>query len=245
MQHQQPTVAQSHVGLSAEQLLQLQAELLGRKDFHEAATALAQQLTNALKCDRATIGWRKEKGFQVLATSYAADVHSNQEAAGLVTRAMEESAEQGVRLVFPEPNSARPQVLLAHQELAQRQGYAVCTVPLTYDGIIVGALTMERRDREFAQAEAAHIERIATMMAPPLNLKYENELSLWRRIVVAGKNRLSHLPTTSTPSGKLAIAGLSTGLVAVALVLLLPTAYRISAPARLEGAVQRTSDRTS
>lgn len=238
--HQQPTAAQSHVALSAAQLLQLQAELLGRKNFHEAATALAQQLTNALNCDRATIGWREKNGFQVLATSYAADVHSSQETAGLITRAIEEAVEQGVSLVFPEHKTARPHILLAHQELAKRQGYAVCTVPLSYHGAIVGALTMERRDQEFTPAEGAHIERVATMMAPPLALKYENELSLWRRFVAVSRSRLSHLPNTDTPSGKLVIAGLAAGLVALALVLLLPSAYRISAPARLEGVVQRS-----
>lgn len=237
---QPPFTDQGYARLTAQELLQLQAELLGRKKFPEAATSLAQQLTNALKCDRVTIGWRKGKSFQVLATSYAADVHSSQETAGLHTRAMEEAVEQGVRLVFPEHATARPHILLAHRELAKRQGYAVCTVPLPSDGTIVGALIMERRDPEFTPAEAAHIERVATMMAPPLALKYENSLSLWHRFMAASATRLSRLPSTKTPAGKLVIAGFGIGFAALALVAFLPTSYRLSAPARVQGAVQRT-----
>ena len=227
------------MALSAEQLLQLQAELLGRKDFGEAATAVAQQLASSLKCDRASIGWREKDSMNVVAASYVAEVHSRQETARLVAAAMDEAAEQGVRLVHPEPESGRPRVLLAHGELAHRQGYAICTAPLIHDGRVVGALTMERRDREFGTAEATHIERVATMMTPSLVLKYENGLSLWRRVMADARTGLRHVLRTDTPARKLVVASIATGLVLLALALLLPMTYHVTGPARLEGVVQR------
>jgi hypothetical protein len=225
--------------LSAEQLLQLQAELLGRKRFSEAATGLAQQLASGLKCERASIGWREKDGMNVVAASYVAEVHTRQETARLIAAAMEEAAEQGVRLVHPEPDRGKPHILLAHDELARRQGYTVCTVPLAYDGRIVGALTMERRDREFTATEAAHIERVATMLAPSLALKYESGLPLWRRCTTTAKSALDHTIKSDTPASKPFIISVASVFLMLSGLLLFPSAYQVSAPARLEGAIQR------
>ncbi|MEQ1592685.1 MAG: HlyD family efflux transporter periplasmic adaptor subunit [Thiobacillaceae bacterium] len=227
------------VSLSSEHLLQLQAELLGRKRFREAATALAQQLAGSLKCDRASLGWREKNGIEVVAASYVAEVHARQETARLVAAAMEEATEQGIRLVHPEPDSNRPHIVLAHDELARRQGYALCTVPLAHEGRIIGALTMERRDGEFTATEAAHIERVAAMLAPTLALKYENGLSIWRRSSTSFKEKLHSLLQTGTPAHKPILIGIATAAVLLAGVLLIPMPYNVSAPAKLEGAVQR------
>lgn len=235
----QKTAGVSRAALSAEQLLQLQAELLGRKRFAEAATALAQQLANSLKCDRVSLGWREKDGMHVVAASYVAEVHTRQETARLVAAAMEEAAEQGVRLVHPEPDKGKPHILLAHDELARRQGYAICTAPLAHDSKIAGALTMERREREFTPAEAAHIERIASMLAPSLALKYENGLSPWRRLVLNAKAGIAHLLKTDTPARKPFIIGVAAVFVLLGVVLLFPFSYHVSAPAQLEGTVQR------
>lgn len=225
--------------LSAEQLLQLQAELLGRKRFNEAATGLAQQLASGLKCERASIGWREKDGMNVVAASYVAEVHTRQETARLIAAAMEEAAEQGVRLVHPEPDNGKPHILLAHDELARRQGYTICTVPLAYDGRIVGALTMERRDREFTAGEAAHIERVASMLAPSLALKYENGLSLWRRCTTTAKAAFGTTLKSDAPASRPFIISVASVFLLLSGLLLFPTTYNVSAPAKLEGAIQR------
>lgn len=229
----------ARAGLSAEQVLQLQAELLGRTRFNEAATALAQQLAHSLKCDRASIGWREKHGMRVIAASYVAEVHARQETARLVAAAMDEAAEQGASLVYPEPDRARPHILLAHDELARRQGHAICTVPLVYNGEIVGAVSLERRDSAFSAPEAAHIERAATMLAPVLALKYENGLSLWRVFITRLRETTGKILKLDTPARKPVIAGILGAGALLAFFLLFPFGYHVSAPARLEGAIQR------
>ena len=76
-----------HAVISAEQMLQLQAALLGRKRFNEAATALAQQLNSCLKCDRTSIGGRKKDDVSIVAASYVAEIHARQETARLIAAA--------------------------------------------------------------------------------------------------------------------------------------------------------------
>ena len=243
--HVPPTAPQSaevqarRVMLSPEQLLQLQAELLGRKRFNEAVTALAQQLASSLKCDRASFGWREQNGIRVVAASYVAEMHARQETVRLVAAAMDEAVEQGATLIYPEGDAASPHITLAHHELAQRQGYGLCTVPLAHEGRIIGALTLERRDGSFTPSEAAHIARVATMIAPVLALKYENGLPVWRRIRRDLKARLDRLLQAETPARKPMLFGLALAIGLLTLGLLIPTAYTVSAPAKLEGAIQR------
>lgn len=226
--------------LTAEQLLQVQAELLGRKRFGEAATALTQQLANHLKCDRVSLGWREKNGMAVVAASYVAEVHARQETARLVAAVMDEATEQGVSLLHPEPHTTRPHILLAHDELARRQGNALCTVPLVHGGEILGALTLERRGQGFTPDEAAHFERVASQLAPVLELKYDIGLSVWRRLTTHAKSRLHHLLQSDTPASRPIRIGLAVAALLLAGVLLFPFAYHVSAPAKLEGAIQRT-----
>jgi len=113
-------------------------------------------------------------------------------------------------------------------------------VPLVYDGNIVGALTMERREGIFSQHEAAHIERVSAMTAPALALKYENGLSLWRQFQVRVRARLALLLKSDTPAGTPIKIGLALTGALLAGLLLFPLEYHVSASATLEGAMQRT-----
>ncbi|MEQ1661561.1 MAG: HlyD family efflux transporter periplasmic adaptor subunit [Thiobacillus sp.] len=234
------TAAQaSRAVLSAEQLLQLQTELLGRKRFDEATAGLAQQLANSLRCERATLGWQERNGIKIVATSYVAEVHSRQETARLVAAAMEESLEQSVRLVHPAPETGRPLILLAHDELARRQGYAICTVPVSYEGKFIGALTMERREGEFSPQQATHIERVASMLAPALALKYESGQPLRRRMREGFRLAHQQLFNPETVASKPFIFGAAGVFLLLAGLLLMPVTHHVSAPATLEGATQR------
>jgi multidrug efflux pump subunit AcrA (membrane-fusion protein) len=173
----------------------------------------------------------------VVAASYVAELHVRQETARLVAAAMDEAAEQGSTLIHPEPEGGKPRIGLAHEELARRQGYALCTVPLVHGGAVVGAFTLERREGDFSVEEGTRHEHLACMLAPILVLKYENALPLWQRGLAAAKASLR--PGTGTVASKPIIYGLTAGFVVLAFIALFPFTYSVSAPARLEGAFQR------
>ena len=225
--------------LTAEQLLQLQAEVLGRQHFDEAATALAQQLAAKLGCDRVSIGWQSPHGIKVVAASYVAELHVRQETSRLVSAAMNEAVEQGVSLTYPEQAGGKPRIQLAHEELSRRQGYALCTVPLVHAGKVAGALTLERRDGSFCADEAVALEHLACIVAPVLALKYENDLPLWKGVTTAATASLHQMLKAGTPASKPVIYSIAGGVMLLAFILLFPFTYHVSAPARLEGAIQR------
>lgn len=235
-----PADTPARTALAAGQLLQLQAAILGRRHFVGAVTALAQQLAGELGCDRISVGWNGAHGMEVVAVSYVAELHVRQETARLVAAAMEEAAEQGITLVHPAPDGSRPLIRLAHEELERRQGYALCTVPLVHSGQVVGALVLERRRGGFSTEEAAGHEHLACMLAPLLLLKYENDLPLRQRALNAARAGLRRLVQPGTSAARPLIYGVAAVFLLLAFVLAFPFAYRVSAPARLEGSMQRT-----
>jgi RND family efflux transporter MFP subunit len=78
------------------------------------------------------------------------------------------------------------------------------------------------------------------MLAPLLLLKYENDLPLRQRGLNAARAHLRQLLQMGTPAGKPLIFGLAAGFLLLVLILSFPLTYRVSAPARLEGSIQRT-----
>ena len=228
--------ADNELQISSQQVLLLQAEFLSRKRFAEASTALARKLVAALNCEQASIGWLSQDHAEVIATSYSNELHARQESTRLLAAAMEEATEQGCSLIYPEPNATKSLILLAHAELARHHGDAVCTIPLVCNSQIVGALILERQKQLFSPNEVAQIEHMATLLAPCLGLKFENDLPLGRRLSADVKTLLQQIGKPQHKAATMTVATLLTLLLAL---LLIPVSFKINAPARLEGAVQR------
>ncbi len=225
---------------AAPAVLRAQAALLSRPGLSEAGTALAAELAQLLGCRRVSVGLRDGATVRIVATSLGREVDARLGAAALLAAAMNESLDQAATVAVPADRQAVPLVAYAHSQLAL-QG-AACTVPLkgagdgAHDGgaapLLAGALTLER-DTPFTPDELLLCEDIASFAGPVLQLKEQAALSAWRRAVRAGR-------TWATAPGKRGLR-IAAGMLAVGLVLActVPLPYRVSAPARLEGSVQR------
>jgi len=151
---------------------------------------------------------------------------------------MEEAVWQSVTLVYPLPEGAQPRVDRAHADLAQRHGSGwIATIPLVKAGGPCGAITLERsRSEAMERAELALCENIAALLGPFLEVKRTVDRPWPTKLVSA-------LGEAVAPLFGAGHVGLKVGFgAAFALLLgaaLLPADYRVSAPARLEGEVQR------
>lgn len=151
---------------------------------------------------------------------------------------MEESADQDATVVLPALDARTPQVALAHEQLLDQHGAgAVCSVPLTHSGKIVGALTFERRrGKPMDAATVALCEDVALLLGPILELERRATESGFERLRARLRDGFAKL----TGRGHLELKLLTA--TAVAGLLLLGMAqgeYRVSANATLEGRVQR------
>ncbi|MBI2772365.1 MAG: HlyD family efflux transporter periplasmic adaptor subunit [Burkholderiales bacterium] len=225
-----PDLPETHASPdAASAVLRAQAALLSRGPLEEAATALAVELAGLLRCTRASVGILDGR-LEVVATSQARDLDARMDAAAAIGAAMNESLDQSATLCFPGTDGGVPMVTLAHQVLAATG--AACTVPVKGTDGVVGALTLERPEA-FSAGEIALCEDVAGFAGPVLELKHQAQLAWWRRAMRGGRQWLGSRGNLGFKLGALATVAL------LAAAFTVPVSYRVSAPARLEGSVQR------
>lgn len=221
----------------AARLLEFQEPLLTHQSFREGATALASELAGVLKLDHVAIGFRDRTYSRVEAISSFADFEHGARIFKLISIAMDEAIDQSATVAYPSVQDDRPRINVAHAELGKRRTGAVCSVPVVHDGRAIGSVTFERGgETGFTKQEVADFEQIVSMVGPVLHLKRENERSWhWRlrRAITGMAGKFvgpGHVVSKCAAVGALLVAGASA---------LVTTDYRIGAPARLEGSVQR------
>ena len=232
-----PAEAQPRESGHAARLLGLQAIVLGQDRLLEAATALATELATEFSCERVSLGFAERGGvISVAAMSHTAQFDPRSQVIRDLGAMMDEAAEQAISVTVPAIELEAPCIALLHAELVRRQGGAVCTVPLVGDGTIYGAITLERSGAAFTQAEVSLCEHVASFLGPVLQLKRNYEHAWSTRCARALRAARPYIVGQGHWGAKLAIWGV---ILAVAAALTLPAPYRLSAPARLEGSIQR------
>ena len=223
--------------LDAASVLHFQAIVLSHDGFAGAATAFATELASAMHFDRVSVGFTNNGYTGVVAISHSADFESKAEIIRAVGEAMDEAVEQGATIVYPGTGGERPQVTLAHAALSRRQGGIACTIPLASNGRIFGAVTMHRASATtIGKDELTRCEHLVCLVGPILDLKYSNERSWLRRLRQNTRAGWDYVREPGHVKVKAAVCGATAVLAALTFV---PVEYRVSAPARLEGAVQR------
>lgn len=220
--HQEP--------LAQDVILRCQSALLSRASLAEAATALATELAGLMGCRRVSIGLLDEDKLRIVASSQAGELESRHAAAVAITAAMHEALDQRLSVAWPTLGPPASVISVAHRQLAGAG--AASTVPVVSDGRLIGAMTLEWPAMAQARLDRlAMWEDVASFAGPVLDLKRHAEAPWHRRIAAALRGG------AATPSRR-GTAWLA-AILAAALLMALPLPWRVSAPARLEGSVQR------
>ena len=218
--------------------LDLVASLLEQPRFDDSATAFTTELAVRLGCDRVALGVLKGRRVRIRAVSHSPQFEQRANLMRAIEAAMEESIDQGEAVVCPPGPEERAVVAMAHEALLGESGAgSAATFPLLHDGRVIGALTLERATGyRFDMPTLEMCEAIASLAGPIVELKRGNETSLPTHAALAVAGLWERLAGPGHAALKLG----SVGLVAAAAFLALATgAYRISATATVEGAVQR------
>ena len=223
--------------VDASKVLQIQAALLAQPRFAGAATAFVSELAVLFGATRVWLGWVENGSAAVVAMSAELDLQRNAELCQALAAAMDEAIEQGASIVYPTEREARPRITLAHAAVSRRGTGGVVTVPVVSAGRIIGAVTLEHRSSEsMLPGGVAACEHLVCLIAPVLELKRDADQSWYARL----RQQARELPAQLLRPGH---AGLKAGaLAAIALIAALslwPVEYRVSAPAHLEGSIQR------
>lgn len=222
-----PTAPAGHAPATA-LLLRPLAAALGRARLADAATAFALELCEMAQCARISLGVLQHGGLELAGSSHPAELKPGQPGATALLDAMQEALDQQQAVAWP-PLPQQDLVTLAHRQLAASG--AACTVPLVDGTRVVGALTLERAAPAFSGVEIDRLADLSRLAGPVFDLKRELALPWTRRLLQAVRARFE------SPSRRSMRIGAVVAVVLLALAVPLP--WRVSAPARLEGSVQR------
>ncbi len=221
----------------AGEILQLQAAILSTQHFAEAAATFATLTAQLLGFERVCVGFLEDAQVTLVAMSHGAALDAHQEINRNITAVMEEAVDQAAILSYPHTASGHPRITLAHAELVQRNGGSVCTVPLANLGAIVGAVSAERdSNTPFNAHQIALLEQVVVLVGPLLALKRDSQRPWRKQAWDSLRNLRTRLAGPGEHQFKLIVGG---GVLAAVILLLVPMPYQVSAPARLEGEIQR------
>jgi len=162
---------------SAAGRLGIVVETIARAVAHDtckaAAIAVVNELARQLNCERVTIGFRDGQDMQVTAMPNTASLEERANLVRAVAAAMNEAVDQDKLVVLPAADNDQGVLVRAHEQLrAQFGADAICTMPFSHNGEVLGALTFERsRKRPFDTQTLALAETVAAVVGPILQIK--------------------------------------------------------------------------
>lgn len=225
----------------ARQAIDLSLSLMAEPGFKSAGMALANLLCRQLQCELVQVGWVQARSAKLVARSNSAWHDGRTDLVRLAEQAMDEALDQGLTLVWPDAGAVAQPGLSATRALdAYRRSCnaaSVLVVPMRAQGQSVGALLLER-SQPFDEADIDAVEALNLMAAPLLQLKHLSDESVPRHL----RRKWVAWAGWLTGSRHLGWKLLVTTIAALLLVAaLLPVAHRVSAPAVVEGEIQRAA----
>lgn len=219
-------------------VLQLIATSVSHERFDSAATAVVTELASTFGCERVSLGFMAGRHVVVRALSHSSTFGKKMNIIRALESAMEEAADQMATVVYPPRDDGNIQVTRAHAELHQQHGAGpICTIPLTVDGRVLGALALElHKGGAFDGRTVELCEHAALLLGPVLDVKRKEDRWLGRKALDSLGTHLSHLVGPRHTALKM----WAIGIVAVtAFLSFAKWPYMITSDASLEGRVQR------
>lgn len=228
------TMAPTASARGPHELLAVVRAMSDARNADEAAQALVSAVASLFDADRVCLGWRERQATRLVAGLHG-EHRAGTEASADVVAALDEALDQTATVVFPPPRESAQQITACHFRLSDKHGTrSICTTPLYTQGRALGALLIERPGaKPFDAVDVQFVERLLAHAGPWLALRREADQPPWKLLVRALAARWQRLDR-----GRHRLAALA-GTVLAAALLCWPVEREITAPVKLEGAVQR------
>lgn len=203
--------------------------------LQQAMFEMVNDLRAHFHCARVAVGLVDRARVKLVALSEAATFEKNTSLAKSYVHAMEEAYDHGNIVVSSAlSDSANFPV---HQELMAISGAAhALSLPLVLGARCVGVVTLERDELPFGTEDLAWMDAFGSLVAPIVEQRRIAERRVIPRLYDEGKDVLAKL---FGPRHLVWKAATSLVVLVVALLVLVPISYRVSAKTVIEGEVQR------
>lgn len=227
----------AQVARQAATALDLLSAALEETGFESACRASATELAARFGCERVAIGFSRRQRVVIAGISHTARFGRSMDLVRLLADAMDEAIDQRGPVLFPTRDDTVV-VTRAHAALAAAHGTGfVFTMPMFVRDRFAGAVTFERAsDRPFDQAAIDLADAVVAVLGPALLDKRDLDRPLYAVAGSAIANQAIHLFGPGHWGRKLTLAAV---LASITFGYFAHGPYRVTAHARLEGAVQR------
>ncbi len=223
-------------------IIELIAACLEHPTFLAVSHALVNELARQLDCERVSLKLNRNGQRVPQAISSSAGINPDAGIINLIADAMHEALDQKTSIVFPASHNDELLIHSAHERLASSLSpKSVCTVLLTQNHEIIGALTLERRHHHpFDNETVSFCQRVALLVGPLLLLKYEEEHWLLERAWGGLRQWWQRLSKQGHYTEK-SLYGL--GIILTLFLAFADGTHRVSGDALLEGSVRSADHR--
>ena len=206
--------------------------------FEAAANSTATRLATQLGCERVSIGFVRGNHTEVQTMSGIATLNPKMRLTRAIGRSMDEAIGQDTTIVYPARDEKNFFATRCHEELARMAiAGSVCTIPISRDGALVGAVTFEHEgEQALDQKTITLCETAISLVGPILYEKYLQDRWLGAKISAALRQQFGKFATSGHLMLKTGTAAL---LCAIVFLTTANGVYRVTADAMLEGTVQR------
>ena len=216
----------------------LVAAALDKDRFREACNATVTELATRLDCDQVSVGFVKRRRISVAAVSHLSQFGRRMNLIRAIGDAMDEAVDQKAIVLYPAREDWEYRIDRAHRELGRINGGVILTVPLHASGCFFGALTLERPPgANFDEDTVTLCDCVANVIGPVLEEKRKNDRLILVKIFESLWTQVQRLFGPHYIGRKLATA---LALLVVAFFAYAKMDYAVTAPALIEGSVQRS-----
>ncbi|MCE4555221.1 HlyD family efflux transporter periplasmic adaptor subunit [Roseateles cellulosilyticus] len=222
-------------------LFEVSLAALAEPDFRQAGLTLVNKLAARFGCHQVQLALASGAALETAAVSHSAWFDERANLTALARAAMTEAFDQRRQVIWPEdPELPDLHTLrMAHGRYATDSGsLALASQPLAIGAAPPFAVLLFERNTVFQPAELKGMELLAGVLAPVLEHKHARDEGLAHHTRRSLRHAAARLTDASHPGLKLGAGVLALCLVIAALV---PVEHRVSAPAIVEGAVQRAA----
>ncbi|RZL31133.1 MAG: HlyD family efflux transporter periplasmic adaptor subunit [Rubrivivax sp.] len=224
-------------------LFEVSLAALAEPDFRQAGLTLVNKLAARFGCHQVQLALADGPALETAAVSHSAWFDERANLTSLARAAMTEAFDQRCAVVWPEDEAAgsadQRTLRMAHGRYAADSGrLALASQPLAIGAAPPFAVLLIERNTVFQPAELKGMELLAGVLAPVLEHKHARDESLARHARRSLRHLAARLTDASHPGLKLGAGVLALFLLFAAL---LPVDHRVSSPAIVEGAVQRSA----
>lgn len=226
--------------LATSSALDVLAAVEEHPSLHEAAMALCNALAVALHADQVSFGLIRDDRARLVATSHGAWFRKRSDMAEAIEAAMDEAIDHGRTTAFPAPPGDGAIILQQARLAASAHRDAAASILAQDRGLAVGVITIERSGpgADIAGRDLILAEAVAGLVAPLLALRAREERWVSGRIRTKSIDGLKALFGPRRPLAKAIGAA---ALIALVILLLPVSHFRVGADATLEGSVQRAA----